>query len=450
MRSGNRFDLIERRLADIAFYLLLALALVLAGWLGARNDRYWDWTTSGRNTLSGQSAAVLDTLDAPLQFTVFIDRDHPLAKGIEAAIAPYRRAIPDLAITYLDPQIFPEQARAAEVSLLGQVLVEYRNRRETISDLSEEVITSAIARLARSDRPWVVFLEGHGERRKDGGAPSDLGRFARILGERGYRLQPLDLATQPVIPENTGLLVVSMPAIALFSGEADRLLEYLEGGGNLLWLMDPGPLNGMEPVADALGIRPLPGKLVDANVSRLDIDDPSVAMVSVFPEHPLTRGLVDPALFPGTRAYLPIASPDWSVSTPLRTLEGSWNETGPISGEISRDGGRGEEPGPLPLALALTREAPGKSEQRVLILGDGDFLSNAQLGSGSNRVLGLRLLQWLTPPEGSNRIPPLELADRNMGLSRIEILVVGGGSLVILPLLFLFAGLFIRWRRRRE
>jgi hypothetical protein len=447
MHEPNR---VERRLADAAFYVLLAAAVLLTGWLGARHDRYWDWTGSQRHTLSAESQAVVARLDAPLRITVFVDRAHPLAKGIEQVLARYRRALPALDVQFLDPQLFPEQARAAEISLLGQMLVEYRGRRETVTRVGEDALTSAIARLTRRERPWVVFLEGHGERSVGGEAGTDLGRLAGLLGERGYRMRSLDLATQPQVPDNARLLVVSTPAIPPFPGEVERLTDYLAGGGNLLWLMDPGGLQGLEPLANALAITPLPGMLVDANVQRLAIDDPTVAMVSRFPDHPLTRGLAEPALFPGSLAFLALAAPDWTLATPLETLEDTWNETGPIRGEIARDGDRGEQPGPLPVALALTRARPQGGEQRVLILGDGDFLSNAHLETAGNRALGLRLIEWLTAPEGDAPVPPRELPDRTLALTRTDILLIGGGSLVVGPILFLAAGLLVRRHRRRE
>jgi hypothetical protein len=441
---------LERRLADAAFYVLLAATVLLTGWLGARHDRYWDWTQSERHTLSAESQAVIARLDAPLRITVFLERAHPLAKGIEQVLARYRRSVPDLDVRFVDPQLFPEQARAAEVSLLGQMLVEYRGRRETVTQVGEGSLTGAIARLTRRERPWVVSLEGHGERSISGEAGTDLGRLAALLGERGYRIRPLDLATQPQVPDNAAMLVISTPAIPPFPGEVERLTAYLAGGGNLLWLMDPGGLQGLEPLANALAITPLPGLLVDANVQRLAIDDPTVGMVSRFPDHPLTRGIAQPALFPGCLAFLPVAAPDWTLATPLETLGDTWNETGPIRGEIAREGERGEQPGPLPVALALTRARPEGGEQRVLVLGDGDFLSNAHLETAGNRALALRLIEWLTAPEDSAPVTPRELPDRTLALTRADILVIGGGSLVVGPLLFLAAGLLVRRRRRRE
>lgn len=450
MAIPRRWDRIERRLADLVFYLLLAAAVVLAGWLGARHDWYWDWTSGGRNTLSAESVAVIKRLEGGLRVTVFLGRNHPLAKSIERLLARYQEAGGDLSVSYVDPQLFPDRARAAQVTALGQLLLEYRGHRETIDQIGEAPITDAIARLTRDDIPWIAVLEGHGERRIDGKDAGDLGRFAGLLGARGIRLQPLDLVTEPAVPGNTRLLLLSTPRIALFPGEAKTIIRYLDQGGNLLWLMDPGALEGLDPVAEHLGIQRLPGELVDANVRELNIDDPTVAMVKDFPDHPVTRGLSGPALFPGAVSFRSRASPGWTVAAPLRTQTNSWNETGPIKGEVSRDPAREEHPGPLPVALVLTRPAPrGQGQQRVIVVGDGDFLSNANLATAGNRALGLRMVEWLTAPPGSVQVPERVLPDRGLALTRSEIVTVGGGALIGLPSLLLLIGLLIRWRRGR-
>lgn len=444
-----RSDLFERRLVDVLFYVLLGANLVLAGWLGARYDHYWDWTQSQRNSLSQESAAVLAGLSAPLRVTVFADRHHPVGQAAARLLARYRRSKASLNVTFVDPQRFPEQARQAEISLLGQMLLEYRGRREIVSELNEGALTAAIARITREERPWIAILEGHGERRIDGATAQDLGRLAEVLRGRGFRLQSLDLSRTAAIPENAQLLLLSVPAIALFPGESGLLLDYLKRGGNLLLLLDPGDLGGLQQLLDYLGIELLPGTMVDSNVAELNIDDPTVAMVASYPEHPPTRGLSEHSLFPGSVAFSDRAAAGWTVSTPLNTQKNSWNETGPIRGNVRREADLGERPGPLPLALALTRPAPeGTGEQRVLVLGDGDFLSNAQLGVAGNRVLALRLVQWLTAPEGAASVPTRTIPDRELGLTRTRILVLGGGSLVVLPALFLLTGLVIRWRRR--
>jgi len=103
------------------------------------------------------------------------------------------------------------------------------------------------------------------------------------------------------------------------------------------------------------------------------------------------------------------------------------------------------------VALVLTRSAPrGKGQQRVIVVGDGDFLSNANLATAGNEALGLRMVEWLTAPPGSVPVPERALPDRDLALSRSEIATVGGGALVGLPSLLLLIGVIIRWRRGRE
>ena len=153
-------------------------------------------------------------------------------------------------------------------------------------------------------------------------------------------------------------------------------------------------------------------------------------------------------LLPGTRAYRPTADPSWKLEMPLKTLENSWNETGPIQGTVRRDAEKGEEAGPLAVALFLYRSR-AQGEQRLILLGDGDFLSNVFLAQGANGALGLRLVRRLTTPEGTEIAPPKGLEDKELQLTKANRIFLGMGALVVLPLFFASLGLLIRWRRRR-
>lgn len=443
---------IERRLADGVFHLLLVTAVVLAGWLAARHDHHWDLSLSARNSLGAEGVAVLSRLQGPIEVTVFMNRSHAQARRVEALLLRYRRLAPGMLVRYLDPQRHPEEARNAGVTLVGQVSVEHGGRRETLTRVGEEELTAALARLARTDAPWVAVLEGHGERRADGSGNPDLGRLAGQLEARGYRMQPLDLATTAAVPENTALLVLSQPAIALFPGEADALVRFVESGGSLLWLMDPGALGGLEPLAAYLGVSRLPGVVVDASVADLGVDDPTVARVAEYPAHPLVRGLPAPALLPGSAAFEVAAAAGWSLDTPLMTGEQSWNETGPVQGEIRPEPELGERRGPLPLALVLARSSPvgGEAAQRVVVIGDGDFLSNAHLELAGNRALALALVEWLTTPASApDTASPAAEAGEALALTRGQTLWIGGVPLLVLPTLFLAVGLVVRRQRRR-
>jgi hypothetical protein len=472
--------------ADLVFTALLLATLLLGGWLAARHEQSWDLTTGARNSLSAESRAVLERLAEPLDIHVYAPRGAPVARAVEQLLERYRRLRPILRIQWLDPALFPEQARADDVRVMGQLVLEYRGRRETLTRLGEAALTNAMARLLLTDPPWVAVLEGHGERAIDGGGTTDLGRYGQLLRQRGFRLQPLDLALGNPIPDNTAWLLLATPALPLFPGEATALAAYLERGGNLLWLLDPSldpgsapedsgaaPLQGLQAIADTLGLRLLPGVVVDAAAGELGLDAPTTAVVAEWPEHPVGAGLGGPALLPGSRALADEIDPAWRIDAALRTGALSWNETGPVRGEIERDAVAGEQGGPLSVALVLTRpldaahpplpaaaspdppeppRAAGSkpaAEQRIIVVGDGDFLSNAHLHQGANRRLGLRIARWLAGREDLVRINKTPTDTGTLALSPLRTGLISGIGLIGLPLLLIMLGLGIRWRRRR-
>jgi hypothetical protein len=381
--------------------------------------------------------------------------------------------------------------------------LEFDGRRETLSSLSESTLSGAIARLTMEQNPWVAVLEGHGERALEGGAGPNIGRFGQLLRQRGFRLQPLDLARTGQVPDNSDLLLVSMPSIALFPGEAEALVAFVQGGGNLLWLMDPtsddttpGALMGLEPLATYLGLQPLPGTVVDATASTQGYESPTFAVVDDWPDHSLGQELERPAVLPGSRAFEARAAPGWRVDATLTTGRNAWNETGPIRGEVVRDAALGEQAGPLALAMIITRpreseagstpdpgidgaagpvaardqpqdqprtpgqnQFPGREQrpsqsqregqQRVIVVGDGDFLSNAHLASAENQTLALRMARWLVGMEDLITAPEA-IDDRdNFRLSPLRGWAIGVGALFVAPGLLLVAGLSLLWQRGR-
>src|SRR3569833_1112785 len=80
------------------------------------------------------------------------------------------------------------------------------------------------------------------------------------------------------------------PQVDLLPGEAKAVKDYLDRGGNLLWLGDPGPLHSLDEVAATLGVRFLPGTVVDLTTQLLGIQSAAIAAVTNYlPQNPITR-----------------------------------------------------------------------------------------------------------------------------------------------------------------
>ncbi|QIK37443.1 GldG family protein [Caldichromatium japonicum] len=439
---------LERLLVDGLFVLLLLGCVIAAGWLTARHDRYWDLSQSQENRLSPESRRILERLDSPLRLTVFADPQSSLARRIGQFLERYLRERPDLSIRYLDPQRFPEQARAAEVELMGQILIEYRGRREALTEISEHALSAAIARLERPRQTWIAVITGHGERAIDGDASQDLKRFGRELEAMGLMARPLDLTKIGAVPDNARLVILTQPQRPLPQVEQMALIAFIERGGSLLWLMDPGEPVGLESLSKHLGLNVLPGSIIDTAARSLGFDVPTAAVIG--PGQPLTEEFKGPAILPGALAFGLNTAPHWTLAGVLTTSPESWNELGSLQAPLSQDEVIGERLGPLPVILALSRRLVTGGEQRLVISGDGDFLSNAYFGRPDNRALALVLVRWLAAGEELPELPPPASATEPLILSEGQRALIGIGTLVVLPGLFALGGFGLRWWRVRR
>ncbi|MGB5938796.1 MAG: ABC transporter, partial [Rhodanobacter sp.] len=188
----------------------------------------------------------------------------------------------------------------------------------------------------------------------------------------------------------------------------------------------------------------------------LGLGDPRLIALGSYPAHAITRGFTLTTLFPQASALARVTQGDWAAAPFLRSGAQSWTEFQPIDNArpsgIRYDADAGELKGPLDFGLALSRlsPSPDKSEQRVVVIGDGDFLSNTFLGNGGNRALGERVFDWLLGDDKLVDLPPRGAPDRVLQISQTELNLLSLGFLVALPSLLLLAGGLIAWRRRRR
>jgi ABC-type uncharacterized transport system involved in gliding motility auxiliary subunit len=446
MEQRNRQRLLIR-LQSLLFYLLLATVVGLAGWLSNRYVLTWDWSAGARNSLSEVSQQLLERLESPLEIVSFAPEDAGLRQQIREVVARYQRYSDKITLEFVNPDIQPNLVRELGIRVTGELRLTYQGRSENLRTVTEEALSNTIQRLIQQREQWVSILQGHGERRYNGRANHDLGGVGDELQRKGYHIQPLDLAASVDIPHNTAVLVIAGPQVDYRGDEISRISAYINAGGNLLWLMDPGSPHGLEQLMSQLGLSLLPGTVVDANAATLGLESPALALVPRYPDHPITRGFELVTLYPHAAALEYAEAGPWKSTPLLNTLSRSWNETGLLQGEIERNEEQGELAGPLTIGVTLEREVEGR-QQRILVIGDGDFLSNSFLGNSGNLDLGLNAFRWLSGDDRLLNIPARTAPDRNLELSPTAGAFISLGFLFVLPLLFLATGLLVWWRRR--
>lgn len=448
----------RERFGNALHALLIIAAAVAIAFLSTRFGFDRDWSHAHSASLGEASITLLHSLDAPVEVVSYARKQGGLRAVIADFIERYRRVKPDLSLAFVDPDADPNAMRAAAIMVDGELDIRYKGRSERLKVLSETELSNALLRLSRSRARIVAFLEGQGERQPLGKANADLGQFVGALADRGLRTVPLPLANIGKVPENTDLVVIANPQVKLPTAAVAELVDYVERGGNLLWLTAPGEDVGLDDFAKALAIRVLPGTVVDGSGQAFGLGDPSFVALDHYPQQAITENFVLTTLFPQPAALAQLAGAHWDMKSILRSSAKSWNETGhiPKAGEaadtIHQDADAGEIPGPLDLGFALTRLSPrpDKREQRVVVIGDGAFLSNSFLGNGGNREFGQRVFDWLLGDDAQIAVADSSAPDRELTLSQNQLSAISLVFLLALPLLLAASGMLIWWRRRRR
>lgn len=436
------------------FLALLAVLITLLAFLAREYRAEWDLTHAARNTLSQSTRDVLKQFEGPLAITAFaITRDASgvnVQKLVEERLRLYRREKRDISLTLVDPREQPKRAATAGVRSPNEIVVEYRGRSERISvgDFNEQAFGNLLLRLARGTMSLVLWLDGHGERKLNGAANHDLGDFGRQLQQKGFTVNSLNLAVAQDVPDNATLLVVSSPQVDLLPGEVQRLRHYVERGGNLLWLIDPEPLRGLQPIAEALGLVLGPGTVVDFVVQpRTGPPVFAVGAAGNYGRHPITDVFRLNTVFPNARQIGAVESDVWRITPLIDVAQRGWVEVGTLDDKVAYDKTR-DIAGPVSIASAFERTV-GDQQQRVVVVGNASFLANSFLGNGGNLELGLNMVNWLTGADNLLAIQPTPAADARLELDQITLYLIAFSFLLALPVAFVLTGVVIWWRRHR-
>ncbi len=446
------------------FVVLFVCLVVVVGYLASQYHTAKDITQANRNILTPGSVNILQSMKDPVNITVYATNDDAnhgdtFRKGMIDFMARYQREKKDISLKFINPSAEPKLAQEAGIKEDGEVVVEYNKRTEHISPpIAEQEMTNLLVRLARTNTQAIMYLDGHGERHLQGVKNNDLGEFGKQLEAKGFKFSNPDLTIAQAVPANGAMLVIASPQVDLSPVEAKKIQTYLESGGNLLWLLDDDNLHGLKEVADYLGMTVSSGIAVDMTAAQYGADA-KVAFASAYGEHAITKNFQLRTLFSEAHEIDAKASYEfgWKVGRLVDVAPNGWLES-----EKVVNGGKNQKAvfdektdkrGPINIGVALER-IYGKKGQRVVIMGNGNFLSNTFITNGGNLDFGVNIINWLTGDDSLITIQPMPLKDINVTIpsddkSRIVAWMVFHGFQYFIPLAFFVAGFWLWWKRRK-
>lgn len=446
------------------FVVLFILLVILVGYLSSQYRVAKDITQANRNILTQGSVNILKQMKDPVNITVYATKDDAnrgdtFRKGMIDFVARYQREKKNITLTFINPSEEPKLAQEAGVKQDGETVVEYNKRTEHINPpFAEQEMTNLLVRLSRTNTQAVMFLDGHGERHLQGIKNHDIGEFGKQLEAKGFKFANPDLTIAQEVPANGAMLVIASPQVDVSEIEAKKIKAYLESGGNVLWLLDDNNLRGMKEVADYLGIKVSPGIAVDMTAAQYGADA-KVAFASLYGDHAITRNFQLRTLFPEAHEVDAQASDEfgWKVGRLVEVAPNGWLESDKSTAGVKNQkvvfDEKTDKRGPVNIGVALEREY-GKKGQRVVVMGNANFLSNTFITNGGNLDFGINIVNWLAGDDKLITIQPMPLKDINMTIpsddtGRAVAWTVFHGFQYFIPLGFFVAGFVLWWLRRK-
>lgn len=330
---------------------------------------------------------------------------------------------------------------------------------------SETEITTALKRFL-VPAPKVAFLTGHGERNVNSAGDRYYYTFARSIYFRqslinqGFDATELSISDQD-IPKDVDILVIADMRSPLSADEMQKLEHYIERGGNLFILGEPNRQEAMNPILTKFGVELMPGTLVQRNKDYL----PSVITAKLTENAAAQCFRYKQLKGWGASLVMPDASPlryttgnGYDIKPIAVTLsKDSWNEletTDFLDGELSINASIGEKEQSYPVVISLTRPR-GDKEQRIVIAGDADCISNTELANNRNGILAANFnfisetFKWLSYGEFPIDTSRPESIDNTIYLTRNANLWIQIFALGVIPFLLAFAGFMVWYKRKR-
>ena len=183
------------------------------------------------------------------------------------------------------------------------------------------------------------------------------------------------------------------------------------------------------------------------------VDNPAMLVNTLYGDHVTVAEFDLTTLFIYSAGLVAKPTSKWSSSPLIRSSDKAWSESRALEGTAEFNAEE-DFPGPLPIAIALERsirepQHDSNKQQRVIVIGDGDFLSNTYLQNAGNQEFGVRLVEWLVTDDDLVNVPSRIAEDITLLLTDWQKAVIGIGFLFVLPVAFAANGILIWWRRRR-
>lgn len=418
-----------------------------------------DLTKNKRFTLAPRTKEILRSLDAPVNVTVFLPAGRSAAQGRDT-FKQFAEASDKFNWTQVDPLTNPQRYLALKPQLdpttLSAAVLEYKGKRQDITDFSEKEITSALLKMTRDTVRKVLFLKGHGEADPDPDATGtdptrSIRRVVQDLKGLQWPVETVDLYAKDAKtpdPAEVAVLVIAGPEKPLNKAEVKHITDYLDKGGRVLLLLNPtGP--SFSDLLQPWGIKTQNDLVLDRAQQGL------VVVEAGRGAHEAVKPAVR-VLFQPLRSVTAITPAPTGITVTELLKSGPGSEVipnfDPKSGDLRAALGTAK-PGPISLA-ALAEKSLGTGDNarkaKLIVVGDHTFMADqlAQFPDFYNPDLAVGLINYLGEEDALVEIAPKDENTEQAFLTPDQGRLLPLIHLVDFPLLALLLAIIVYVKRR--
>lgn len=431
---------------------ILAVAFVAEGAAHRAGWRF-DWTADARFELAPATHETCAGLALPARATHFFERNDPGSRRTRFLLESFAAA-DCFEVRERDVELAEAELDLFGVTTANSVVIEYDAYYEVIERATEGSLLEALLRLSGGPERTVYVAIGEGEGDLRSGAPAGYSGLREALVTEGYVLKSLVTLAAREIPEDADALLVIAPQRPLHPSARDSILRYVEGGGRLVALLEPGQDAGLAELVASFGIESRPELVVDARFADLEGTARGTGvLVSTYADHPITKGLEarHMSFFPGVRPLDPARKPepDDRLQAVVYSSPDAWLSDAVEAARRGLAPTRASERLER-FALAVAGRYPREAgEGRVVVFGDAEFASNRYLRALYNLDLIVNALHWATEREPAITRRPKVLTPYQTPLPPQTTLQMLYGVGLLVPELLLIVGGIV-WIRRRS
>jgi ABC-type uncharacterized transport system involved in gliding motility auxiliary subunit len=444
--------------AYATMYIVVVFAIItVANVLANRFNKSYDSTSNKRYSLSEQTAKIVKELKQPATITYYDQSTH--FQQAKDQLDQYANLSPKIHVDYVDVDKKPQLAREAGIKNYGTTIVQIGAKKEEAKSLTEEGITGAFIRDLKNNTRTVCFVTGSGEHQIDDSERSGYSRLKELLGKDDYEAKSISLLQKAEVPTDCTVVVIGGPTGDYQQPEVDALKKYVEDGGRALFMLDPPLKIGRSEIADndalagllaSWGVTLQKDLILDLNpIGQLAGLGPQVALVTTYASQPIVAEMKGTATgFPLVRSMDTKNEGKSTVDKMFISSDSSLATTKLNSPDIDPNDPKNKK-GPLTIAAAGSYNTGKENSQgRFVVIGSSAWVANSFLNFNGNRDLALNTMNWLSSDEDLISIRPKAPEDRRVTMTRAQMNVVRITSQFVIPLIVIFAGVSVWWRRR--